>query len=160
MPTPTYILLSTINLSNNVADVIFSGIPATYRDLVLVINGQVAFSGQVEMELYLNNDTVGGNYRHVFMEGGGSGSGGSGLVTGSPIVMSNTRSSHVIQIFDYSTTDKHKTMLISDDLPSHRVRRGATKWLSSAAVNSIRLTDNGGVNISSGTTFNLYGIGA
>jgi len=82
MPTPTYTPLATVTLGSTAASVTFSSIPATYRDLILIITAQRTGS-PVNVGMRFNGDS-GSNYSSVFMTGTGS-SAISGTVSGTNV---------------------------------------------------------------------------
>jgi hypothetical protein len=69
MPTPTYTPLATVTLGSSASSVTFSSIPATYRDLILVVDGTTNATHNVGMRF--NGDT-GNNYFMVTAFGNGS----------------------------------------------------------------------------------------
>jgi hypothetical protein len=160
MPTPTYTPLATVTLGSAAASVTFSSIPATYRDLVVVLDGSLA-SGS-SLYYTLNNDS-GSNYSMVIAQAfspTGTAFTDTVMVPWSPNnLTANGRFLLTSQFMDYSATDKHKTAL-------HRlngvsggnlfVAMSAARWANTAAVTSLRVQAN--VNINAGSTFNLYGI--
>ena len=154
MPTATYIALANITLTGNEADIEFTSIPATYRDLVLVYTGTNSNSA-AGMEVYLNNDT--GNRSWVFMIGD-SGGASSGTSTVLNIFGTTDLTSCVMHIMDYSATDKHKTLLWRDNVTGAAVRASAGRWASTAAVTSVKIARTAGQTIQTGSTFALYGI--
>ena len=155
MPTPTYTALATKTLTGTAASVTFSSIPATYRDLILVANG--AGSTQENVTLTFNGDTTAANYSYVTMRGDGSAA-TSASGTGALVNTYTTgRFIAIIQIMDYSATDKHKTRLSRDDIASFHSRAWASRWANTAAVTSMVYSAIGGT-FSSGSTFSLYGI--
>jgi hypothetical protein len=163
MPTPTYVSLATITLGSTDAEIIFSSIPATYRDLVLVFSGTSTTSTAAKVQV--NADTA-SNYS--FVRAGGTGSttfSSSSTINHLQLVVANaelssTVSNSVIQMMDYSATDKHKSFLIreNNNNPSGpAVLMYANRWANTAAINQIRaFTDAGAFAI--GSTFSLYGI--
>lgn len=64
-----------------------------------------------------------------------------------------------IDIFDYATTDRHKSCLARMDAAFNGTTASATRFASTAAITSITLVPNG-VNFTSGSTFSLYGVSA
>ena len=154
--TPTHVLLNQIELSSSASSVTFSNIPQGYGDLVLVIAGTSATSS--DMQVRLNGDT-GSNYHSVFMYGAGSGSGvsGSGTSTfwGIGLINSN-QTDAIIQIMDYSATDKHKAAINRENNSSY-VFGQALRWANTAAVNSILIQKASGT-FDIGSTFSLYGV--
>jgi hypothetical protein len=152
MPTPTYIALATTTLVATDAEIVFSSIPATYRDLVLVISGTV--STAQGCFLYLNGDTANGS--RVIMYGDGS-SAVSGSASDTKVFdMSTTQSNVIAQIFDYAQTDKHKTHLTRSNTPG-LTQAAAGRWASTAAVTSVTAKTSTGT-FSIGSTFSLYGV--
>jgi hypothetical protein len=72
MPTPTYKALATVTLGSSAATVTFGSIPAIYRDLVVVFNGGVVGTSNVNIFVAYNLDTTNANYSAVQMSGTGS----------------------------------------------------------------------------------------
>jgi hypothetical protein len=154
MPTPTYTPLATVTLSSTASSVTFSNIPATYRDLILVSVPLHASGAGLRMTI--NGSTSDGSY--VVMYGLGSGSGASG--TGSVVIgaTSDTApSTNILQVMDYSATDKHKTFLLRSDRAGAGTLAYAQRWAQTAAITSLALVPDTGV-IASGSTFNLFGV--
>ena len=162
MPTPTYIPLATITLSTTDASIVFSSIPATYRDLVLVFRGDGNVPGGADISIRLNGDT-GANYNRVFMIGNGSttASGANSNVNEmDALSVANGRQiSLLINIMEYSATNKHKTVLTRDNDSGFQVGARAFRWANTAAVTSVTMFTSAGSFIS-GSTFSLYGIAA
>jgi hypothetical protein len=165
MPTPTYTALANITLGSSASSVTFSSIPATYRDLVLVINGSNTANATLQSQF--NGDTA-SNYTVV--DAFGSGSSPSSSTSGANTAMNLTqngaigagRVAFVVQFMDYSATDKHKTVLVRKNMDGSSfpgVGMVAGRWASTSALNSIRLAPSGG-SFTSGSTFSLYGIAA
>jgi hypothetical protein len=163
VPTPTYTALATVTLASAASSVVFSNIPATYRDLILVYNGTVAAGATTGIRF--NGDT-GSNYNQVQMYGVGSGSGTStsgsnetALNVGYP---GTSRTQIIVQIMDYSATDKHKTTLSRSDNSAVVLAALAGRWASTSAITSITFRNNDGesglYNYLAGSTFSLYGI--
>jgi len=159
MPTPTYTPLATVTLGSTAASVTFSSIPATYRDLILIITAQRTGS-PVNVGMRFNGDS-GSNYSSVFMTGTGS-SAISGTVSGTnvqldvyPYPPSSGFNNYIVQIMDYAATDKHKSVLVRVNDAGNATEASAARWASTAAVNSLALTLS---NFNTGSTFNLYGV--
>lgn len=161
MPTNTYTALATITLALPDAEVVFSSIPATYRDLILVGSGTASVS-QIDIGARFNSDT-GSNYTQVAMFGVSDNSVGSSASTETYFGIGRFSGSRAIfrtQFLDYSATDKHKTVLTRyDDQTVVTVARAA-RWASTTAINSISLFNSGGNGqvFAIGSTFSLYGI--
>jgi hypothetical protein len=154
MPTPTYIALATVTLTGSASSVTFGSIPQNYRDLVMVVDG--SGTGNLEMHTRYNSDS-GSNYPYVGMDGTYSEVGTAVSATNFGY-FTTARWFHTIQIFDYSTTNKHKMTLLRRNGPtSNSVAAESNRWANNAAINSISITASANA-FATGTTFNLYGI--
>lgn len=153
MATAAMTALQTITLGASASSVTFSSIPATYRDLALVVNGN-SNEGQA-ISLYMNGDT-GANYNTVLMYGNGT-SAQSFTQTDARIGAVYAEPNTVIaQIMDYSATDKHKTVLTRTNAAGTTTFATAYRWSNTAAVTSLNIAVLG--TFSSGCTFSLFGI--
>ena len=162
MPTNTYTALATVTLGGSDASITFASIPATYRDLVLVINGNT--TGNADYGLRFNSDS-GANYSFVYMGGNGTSTAGGTNSAETQVVLdayfwrSSERSTLVAQIMDYSATDKHKTVLSRNHVAGGGVDAFANRWANTAAITSIEArVSTGGQSFATGTTLSLYGI--
>ncbi len=164
MPTPTYVSLASITLSSNQTSVVFSNIPSTFKDIVLIGNWQNSSTSSAG-RLQLNNDT-GSNYFGVWLTGNGSttGSGSessqtsariAGAISGPDNLFTNTV---IINFMDYSSTTKDKNMLSRFGSSNRETQVTASKWASTNAVTSIKFFDILGQTFQSGATFAIYGI--
>jgi hypothetical protein len=158
MPTATYIALANTTLSSNTSTVTFSSIPATYRDLVVVINlvGLTGTPTTAGGYVSLN----GGSTASVWMYGTGSGSGSGGTSPDITMPFENGHGSFIVNVMDYSATDKHKAVLIRGNTASVSTWAIVGRWGSTDAVTSVALNapDSGADQFVSGSTFALYGI--
>jgi len=153
-PVSTYTALATITLASTDSEIVFSSIPATYRDLVLVCE---VTGTDIDIKIKLNSDNTAANYPSVVMRGLGSGSGQSFTSSqGIGFVASGARGYIQSQIMDYSATDKHKTILNRDSDSSVQVVARAMRWTNTAAVNSVAVAGDSAFAI--GSTFSLYAI--
>jgi len=159
MATPTYEPIATITLSSNVSSVEFSSITQDYQDLILVFNGGINISSPISLEIQFNSDSSNGS--QVNMEVNNLNS-ISSSTSSRMFFVTTDRGIGTIQIFDYSQTDKHKTILnrSSAFTGSHFLGAHAGRWASTSAITSIKILDTGGRDIISGTTLSLYGIEA
>lgn len=158
-----YVALANITLVSSTSSVTFSSIPATFRDLVLVtrrITNTAANAGWI-----VNGDSA-NNYTQVFMSGSGSSAtAGANSNIGSLYLDVGSSTStealnHIVQFMDYSATDKHKTVLSREDRADQRTSATASRWANTSAITSITIATGGGVTMSAGSTFALYGIRA
>ena len=159
MPTPTYTPLATVTLGSATSSVTFGSIPSTYRDLIVVVSG--TSNEIVNIAVRLNGDT-GTNYSWINAIGTGSSTISEGEAsTALPEVgrFSSTQSNFIVQVMDYSATDKHKTMLGRANSNGDRTVMNATRWANTVAVSSLTLRSFPSPRtFSSGTTFSLYGV--
>tara|TARA_R110000782_G_scaffold237531_1_gene324016 strand:+ start:189 stop:683 length:495 start_codon:yes stop_codon:yes gene_type:complete len=159
MATPTYIPLATVTLAASSPQVTFTNISQDYSDLVLVANFQHT-SAYVNMRMNVNSS--GSGYNQVHMLGNGS-SALSGTSTGSYFevgIFSPNTGQNVLsstEFFDYSATDKHKSLLIRTDNSARATEAIAGRWANTSAITSISLAPASG-EIAAGSTFKLFGI--
>lgn len=167
MGSPTYIPLATITLTGSDSEVVFSGIPAGYRDLAFSVS-ILGTSNDQSCVMQLNSDT-GANYSNVRMAGWGASYGAA--ITGTNYIFVSgfnygvaTSGAFTIaqgSIMDYSTTDKHKSTIIrsrsSRDNGDTDAAAGVGRWASTSAVTSIKFYLTSGSFVT-GSTFSLWGI--
>lgn len=162
MPTNTYTALATVTLASSASTVTFSSIPATYRDLILVVQHKVTGGGETDVQF--NADT-GNNYSTVTMRAGADSNTYSATYTANGIKPQNsvggatgTNDFFQLDIMDYSATDKQKTSLLrSINGSTSFVQNHAVRWLNTAAITSVKCTASG-TSYASGSTFSLYGV--
>lgn len=157
MPTNTYTALATITLASTDTEIVFASIPATYRDLVLVANAFT--SSNFQMQTRFNSDS-GSNYPYVQMYAAPTQGSDSGTLTHVRSVFGGSGYPEVaiLQIMDYSATDKHKTVLARENaIANSWVGARTTRWANNAAIYQINITPVAGT-FSIGSTFSLYGI--
>ena len=156
--------LANMTLSGAQSTVTFSNISQLYRDLQVVVTPKGS-GGNGLMGAVYNSDT-GSNYPDVFAYGEGS-TAGSGVATRSFVLCSlssiGTTFNPVLTmtVFDYSSTDKHKTTLVkygNNDVSGVMVV--SSRWASTAAVTSITFKFAGTDTFAAGSTFALYGVSA
>ena len=163
-------LATTVVGSGGVSSVVFSNIPTVYQDLQVrfMFRGTLA---DVNCDLYcwLNSDTTQANYSRHYLRGNGS-TASVGVSAASTVPIAGTGTgdtatsgmfgSGIIDILDYSNTNKYKTTRSL----SGEERNGAgniwlfsTLYMSTNAVTSLTLVpqSNGFKEYSS---FALYGI--
>ena len=163
MPTPTYTPLATVTLGSAASSVTFSSIPATYRDLILIVNGSVSATATVRGRF--NSDT-GSNYPAVMMTGRNNlAESGSGTYDALDLswntLVATDRFMVQASVMDYQATDKHKSVLIRNHGVTASFGTGvyaqAARWANTSAITSFQVFTST-ANFNSGTTFSLYGI--
>ena len=162
MSTPTYIPLANITLSSTAASVTFGSIPNTYRDLVLVLSAKNNIGNGYEVSIRANGD-AGNNYSTQFMGGESTTTVAftQASVSRGQIGWSDSTNSGlcVAQFFDYSATNKHKTILSRNgNADQSRAYAQSIRWANTAAITSIQVLNIGTPLFTAGSTFALYGI--
>jgi len=155
----TYTPLATVTLGTSVSSVTFSSIPSTYRDLILVFAG--TRTGNNNVQYRFNSDT-GTNYATVIAAGNGSGTTTgaeslSFLFSTSYTLQTDTQLNTILQVMDYSATDKHKATLLRFSQAGSGVSIAAGRWANTAAITSVQIY-TGNNDFGSGSTFSLYGV--
>ena len=165
MATSTYIALANYTVTGSAkADVTFSSIPATYRDLVLVAGSIDPTNSGRTMFVQLNGDN---SSTYVWVNAAGYSTSSKSSATGSttqgmllgPVnvgLPTDNPSTIIFNLMDYSATDKHKTGLARHN-STNEVEMIASRWPSTNAVTSMRIYMSVG-DIDLNTTFALYGI--
>lgn len=163
MGTPTYIALATITLASTDSEVIFSSIPATYRDLILVIQAK-STTGNPAVVARFNSDT-GTNYPYVRMTGNGSSAASASITTDTFLnlaaafgINTSGNGNIIAQIMDYSATDKHKAVLVRNNDAGLGVEAIGGRWANTNAINTISIFNTSSISFASGSTFSLYGV--
>lgn len=161
MATPTYIALATTTLGSTDTSVTFGSIPGTYRDLVLV----AAITSNVTTDIdFRFNGSSASVYSQVIMSADGSSDyspsgsgtylrptyyGGATAAVGNNVIM---------QIMDYSATDKHKSILSRTSNANDGVDAAAGRFAVTDPITSIEIFNISGRIWQIGSTFSLYGI--
>jgi hypothetical protein len=157
--TATYEPIATTTLASGTATVTLSAIPATYTDLVLVIQGASTVDNEVKIRF--NSDT-GTNYSFTQMGADSSGTfSGRGTSVNRMFIgyASTGQNSHITQIMNYSNATTYKSTLTRSNKAASDVRAVVGLWRNTAAITSITIIQDAG-SFSTGTTFTLYGIKA
>lgn len=153
------VALATTTLGSTASSVTFGSIPASYRDLRIVVSGTTTSASVDALVLRLNGDT-GSNYPVVYATGDGvSASGGAPNYAYSSMgLIGTSQSVSTIDILDYAQTDKHKALLGRGNTPGWGTRMIAGRWASLSAVTTVLIYTEASLTFSIGTTFSLYGI--
>jgi hypothetical protein len=163
----TYDPIATATLGSAASSVTFSSIPATYTDLICVVDAKLV-SGATSTNLigYLNSDT-GNNYSWTRLFGNGSSAAsdrasnyGSMILASAGFLSAATPTNYIIQINNYANTTTNKTVLCRSNLPSNGTDAIVNLWRNTAAITSLNLQTQISNNMIAGSTFTLYGIKA
>ena len=160
--------LATNLLGTNTQTVSFASIPSTYKHLQLRIRGNSNGGPRITF-----NSSGGTAYAEHYLDGSGSsatagGSNGNNhfgtygsLVNGGGGGLSGQENAWLIDIHDYSSGSKNKTVRAFtgyDANGSGQIKLGSALWASTAAISSIQLDAGSGKTWYAGTLFSLYGI--
>lgn len=166
-------LISTQILGTAAATITFSSIPQTYKHLQVRVVGRFSAnsSGNVDLSMRVNGDTVSGHYAWHQLIGNGSSATfntatstnyiAAGVVPNN-LATTNTFSGTVIDVLDYTSASKNKTIrALGGVAPAStlQVQLASGLWISTAAVTSLSFFD--GMNVTNfmvGTRISLYGV--
>lgn len=155
--TNAWVAIGSQTLASSTATVTFGSIPQVYRDLIIAISCSTSTGQGVKFQY--NGETATTNYSRVFMYGNGStaaSSASSGDANAQKVIQTNgTISTALIQIIDYSATDKHKTILARSGPANDLVFAEAQRWASTSAITSIAIISEN--SFAAGSTLTLYG---
>jgi hypothetical protein len=157
----SYVALATTTLGSAAATVTFSSIPATYRDLIVVVTGG-ASSGSRNVLISFNGDTNTSNFAAVQMSGDGSSPAGGGvpntrILNNFGFMSADLNTVIKTEIFDYAQTNKHKTYLTRANNAGNGVAALASRWANTNAINTVAITCEAST-FQVGSTFSLYGV--
>lgn len=162
----TYEPIATTTLTSSSTSVVFSSIPQTYTDLVLVFNGYNVNATAMDFEYEINGDS-GSNYSETGMQGDGSSASSfrhsnySGGIMGT--IWSTGRATVIANFMNYTNSTTYKTCVSRFSTPSGGlVGATVTLWRNTNAITSLNINQPSGQSgqYASGSTFTLYGIKA
>jgi hypothetical protein len=163
----TYEPIATTTLGSTSSSVVFSSIPQTYTDLVVVFTGKnTTATDAMTFECDINGDG-GNNYSSTYIDIGngtsGRGTGNNGLYIGQ--MSKNGTAWAVINFMDYSNTTTYKATIsrwgvLSAPFPGAGTIAGL--WRDTSAITQINFNRPAGEagTFDVGCTFTLYGIKA
>jgi hypothetical protein len=155
----TYTPLAFRTLTSDVASVTFGSIPATYRDLIVIVSCHSTTSGSQDFRVRFNGDS-GSNYWNQV--GIGNGSSVSAYFVQETSILPGRQSTNArgnfrkIDILDYAQS-KHKACIAVSGASGFQTEMLAARWANTAAITSIGFSYPVG-NIANGSTFELYGV--
>ena len=167
--TSSYESIATFNATGSETTFTFSSIPATYKHLQLRALYQRTTSTQLDVGIRLNSDT-GSNYSQHSLSGDGSAVAAAGAANNSYVAIGvgpgggtgNYFGASIVDIIDYASTTKNKTIRSFNGADTNRAGISAIKllsgaWYNTTAVNAITIYTFGDA-MNTNTTFALYGI--
>jgi len=119
------------------------------------------------------NSDSGSNYFYHYLTGDGSAASAAGTSTAQTYMRlglyadsgyaANIFGTMILDIHDYTSTTRNKTFRSFSGVDRNtttggEVRLSSGLWMSTSAITSITINNNGGDNYSSSSTFALYGI--
>ena len=170
---PSFESIATVTAAGGEVGLTFSSIPSTYQHLQIrgILRKTGTAFGTTALGLRLNSDT-GANYARHGLQGNGSSASAEGVDNQTLITVgycavpdnasSNIYGSTIIDIHDYKSTTKNKTVRAfsgGDTNGAGLVSLASGLWMSTSAINSVTLTlalDS--TTFVAGSTFSLYGI--
>ena len=158
MALQSVIALGAITLQASSSSIVFSSIPNTYRDLLLIVDGNV--TGSLTTQLRFNGDS-GSNYLHVSAASDNANNrysvaGTATFINAAPDFGTNTRFNQHYYIFDYAQTDKHKAVGVKHGMGDLSPNMVAARWASTAAITTLELSSSANA-FAAGTRVSLYG---
>ena len=158
----TYTPIATTTLSSSAASYTFSSIPSTYTDLVLITyTKDVRNVDGTDLAIRVNTDT-GTNYSWLFIQGTGSAAatarGSNQTIMYAGIGTGVNYAPSIFQFNNYANTTTYKTLIARNGEGNSATRLGIGLWRNTAAINSITVIGEQGLN--TGTMLTLYGITA
>jgi hypothetical protein len=163
----TYEPIATTTLTSAAANITFSSIPATYTDLILVLNVAIASGGGGESVIRFNSDS-GSNYSNTYLYGNGT-SALSARNTNSTVGRVSYSASftttvgnmnYIVQVQNYSNSTTNKTFLSRANNAANAADAIVGLWRSTSAITSIQFFYSDSSNIITGSSATLYGIKA
>jgi hypothetical protein len=157
--------IATATGTGSSTTITFSSIPGTYQHLQLRFFGRTTTGTSVLSMTF--NGSAGTNYARHYLAGDGSLATASGaantaqIYTGYAINTTNMGGVGIIDIHDYASTTKNKTVRSftgnNTDTPGNdELRLSSGVWKNTSAITSITFTSTD--NFATNATFALYGI--
>lgn len=160
--TATYDRITAYTVPSATSSYTFTSIPSTYTDLVLIMSGSKTSASDITLRVGNGSVDTGSNYSRTFIYGDGSSavSGRQSSQTSISVAYFNTiQSNFILNINNYANTTTNKTILSRWNASDVVVGAIACLWRSTAAIDTLSLTNVAG-NFATGSTFTLYGIKA
>jgi hypothetical protein len=168
--SPSYESIATVTLGTAASSINFSSIPSTYQHLQLRIAGRGGRSLSIDNPIMtFNGDGTTSNYwNHSYHTDGATNytsSDGTSYILMYTLAggtsPSNVFGSLVVDILDYSNTNKNKTVKFLGGVDNNGTglfSAGSGGWFVTTAINAIQLTLSTGASFQANTKASLYGI--
>ena len=156
----TYEPINTTTTTTLVTSVSMGSIPATYDDLVLVVNANYGSGGGGDLNIRFNSDSGASSYAYIR------------TINGSPLSISvNTNASNFVHgdatpnsvfigdVFEYKNTSVYKTYMSRGGTVTANMGGTSGVWKSNAAIHTVSFhPEFSGSTWAIGSTFSIYGI--
>jgi hypothetical protein len=156
----TYVPIATATVSGTVSNIVFSSIPQSYTDLILVVNSLTTVNCACALNF---NGDFGSNYSNTVLDGSGSSAVAfrrTGQSQVQDILGRTDDSISIINIMNYSNNTTYKNIISRSNTKGGSELNGvANLWRSTNSINSITITA-AGTTFKTGAKFTLYGVGA
>ena len=168
MPS-TYEPIATTTLGTAASSVTFSSIPATYTDLILVVNGSTTVGSGSRLRIGNSSVDTGSNYSFTFLEGTGTTSNTFRNSNVDYLQMNNYsqfapsptyNTTEIVQIMNYANTTTYKTLMNRSNLAQTGVSTMVGLWRSTSAINVLTYYCSNATTFEAGFIATLYGIKA
>lgn len=147
--------LSTITFQESSANVTFSNIPNTYKDLIVTISGTANTTGSPSLRFNGDSST---NYDVVRMYENGSTGLSQNFAAGYfSVGIMSSQSQSIVEIFDYAANDKHKTAIARGGNYANTNRLEGGTWKSLDPITSVEVGFDTTQIYQAGTVISLYG---
>jgi hypothetical protein len=170
IPSSSFESIQSTTLSTTTASISFTSIPATYTHLqIRGIGKSTRIAAYDNIKIQFNGDTATGNYTSHYIQGDRTNvalaqypqniaSAGVGTVLADDSTNASNFGSFVIDILDYTNTNKYKTTrTLGGNTVTGAVGLSSGLWNSSSAITSILIGALNG-NLKTYTSIALYGI--
>lgn len=157
----TYTRIASTALTTTASTITFSGIPATYTDIVVSAGGLTTRIGDIFLRF---NSDSGSNYSRTYLVGNNanievSRNNDTTQISAGYFPAGSTGFGYNMQINDYSNTTTFKTMLLQYATIGNWSGIMCGLWRNTSAINTIDFIAQSST-FNAGTTFTLYGIKA
>lgn len=167
MASGTYTPLGTYFVATpGIDQVIFTNIPNTFKDLVLVATGRTNASRLYEFCAIDFNGGGNGSYYYQYWEVAGSQSAGAGSEPQSQTIGLTGSSATASQlglmrftIYDYASSIVAKNIFIETSCVSYANYKLSSTWNNTAPVTEVRFKLIQGATLNGGARVSLYGLG-
>jgi len=171
--TDGFFQIATTTLNVASSSIVFSSIPQNYTHLQLRISCRsTTAAGLSWSRLRMNGDSTNANYKGHQLYGDGttaastnfgSESGIAAFLTVGSTGTANVFNAVIIDILDYSNTNKYKTIKVlqgNDTNGAGYAIFHSGVWMSTSSINSLTFLDVNSGNYAQNSIFSLYGVKA